>query len=217
MRLPWLQACFEAHITQKTKTDELHLFLLQHCQNAVRDKIEHFTSVNPCDGQRMAQNELFYEYGQPHVIAQCCEQELKALADVRPRDSNSLMKLSVLMNKCCTSLESVANTSSVDMMDVMISIVEKLPVPLRLKWVDIAAATEEKTGHRATFANLTTFINGLTRTANSVFGKAVLSTISNRSVVAKRSVAVVHNVVAAPSSEKAVINKPAVKCRFCKR
>jgi len=36
-------------------------------------------------------------------------------------------------------------------------------------------------------------------------------------VFAKRSVAVVHNVVAAPSSEKPVINKPAVKCRFCKR
>jgi len=63
---------------------------------------------------------------------------------------------------------------------------------------------------------LTTFVNGLTKTANSIFGKALLS-ISNRSVVAKRSVAVVHNVVAAPSSEKTVITKPAVKCRYCKR
>jgi len=35
-------------------------------------------------------------------------------------------------------------------------------------------------------------------------------------VVAKRSVAVVHNVVA-PSFEKPVINKLAVKCRYCKR
>jgi len=165
----------------------------------------------------MAQNELFYEYGQPHVIAQRCEQELKALSDVRPHDSDSLMKLSVHMNKCCTSLEGVANTSSVDTMDVMISIVKKLPVPLRLKWVDFAAATAERTGHRATFADLTTFVNGLTKRANSIFGKAVLPTISNRSVVAKRTVAVVHNVVAAPSSEKPVINKPALKCRYCKR
>jgi len=93
----------------------------------------------------MAQNELFYAYGQPHVIAQRCEQELKALSDVRPHDSDSLMKLSVLMNKCCTSLEGVANTSSVDTMEVMISIVEKLPVPFRLKWVDVAAATTERT------------------------------------------------------------------------
>ena len=54
-------------------------------------------------------------------------------------------------------------------------------------------------------------------TANSIFGKAVLPTISNRSVVAKRSVAVVHNVVAEPSSEKTVINKPADKCRYRKR
>ena len=119
---------FEAHIAQKTRTDELRLlFLLQHCKPAVRDKIERFTSVNPCDGYRMAQNELFCEYGQPHVIAQRCEQELKALADVRFHDSNSLMKLSVLMNKCCASLEDVANTSSVDTMNVMIQIVKKSP------------------------------------------------------------------------------------------
>ena len=131
-----------------------------------------------------------------------------------PHDSDSLMKLSVLMNKCCTSLEGVANTSSVDTMDVMISIVKKLPVPFRLKWVDVAAATEERTDHRATFADLTTFVNGLSKTANSIFGKAVLPTISNRSVVAKRSEAV----VTAPSSEKPAINKkPAVKCRYCKR
>ena len=156
----------------------------------------------------------FYEYGQPHVIAQRCEQELKALSDVRPHDSDSLMKLSVLMNKCCTSLVGAANTSSVHTMDVTISIVKKLPVPLR-KGVDVAAATEERTGHRATLADLT-FVNGLTKTTNSIFGKAVLPTTSNRSVVAKRSVAVVHNVVAAPSSEKPVINKSAVKCRYCK-
>jgi len=119
---------FEAHIAQKTRTDELRLlFLLQHCEPAVRDKIERFMSVNPCEGYRMAQNELFYEYVQPHVIAQRCEQELKALSDVRPHDSDSLMKLSVLMNKCCTSLEGVANTSSVDTMDVMISMLKRCP------------------------------------------------------------------------------------------
>jgi len=55
---------FEAHIAQRTRTDDLRLlFLLQHCEPAVRDKIERFTSVNPCEGYRMAQNELFYEYG----------------------------------------------------------------------------------------------------------------------------------------------------------
>ena len=102
-------------------------------------------------------------------------------------------------------------------MDVMISIVKKLPVPLRLKWADVPAATEERTGHQATFADLTTFVNGLTKTANIIFGKAVLPTISNRSVVAKRSVAVVHNVVAVTSPEKSVIKKPAVKWPCCKR
>jgi len=61
---------FEAHIAQSTRTDELRLlFLLQHCEHAVQEKIERFTSVNPCDGYLMAQNELFYEYGQSHSAA----------------------------------------------------------------------------------------------------------------------------------------------------
>jgi len=51
---------FEQHIAQRTRTDELHLlFLMQHCEPAVRDKIERFMSVNPCEGDRMSQNELF--------------------------------------------------------------------------------------------------------------------------------------------------------------
>jgi len=54
---------FEAHTTQKTRTDEPHLFILQHREPAVRDKIERLDSVNPCDGRRLAQNELHYEYG----------------------------------------------------------------------------------------------------------------------------------------------------------
>jgi len=55
---------FEAHIAQNTRPDELHLlFFLQLCEPAVQDQIERFTSVNPCVGYRMAQNELFYEYG----------------------------------------------------------------------------------------------------------------------------------------------------------
>ena len=94
MNYKTLMRQFEAHIAQRTRTVELRLFLLKHCVPAVRDKIERYMSVNPCDGYRMAQNELFYEYVQPHVIAQRCEQELKALADVRPHDSDSLMKLS---------------------------------------------------------------------------------------------------------------------------
>jgi len=94
---------FEAYIVKKTQSDEMRLlFLLQHCEPRVRQRIENFTSKDPSNGYRLAWNTLFHEYGQPHVIAQCCEQQLKEVADVRANDPGGLLKLSVLMDKCRT-------------------------------------------------------------------------------------------------------------------
>jgi len=82
---------FEAYIVKKTQSDEMCLlFLLQHCEPRVRQRIEHFTSKDPSDRYR---NTLFHECGQPHLIAQCCEQQLKEVADVRADDPDGLLKL----------------------------------------------------------------------------------------------------------------------------
>ena len=122
---------FEAHIVKKTQSDEMRLlFLLQHCEPRVRQRIEHFTSKHPSDGYRLAWN-TFHEYGQPHVIAQCCEQQLKEVADVRTNDPDGLLKLSVLMDKCRTSLQNFKHASNIDSMEVMLAVVKKLPIQMR--------------------------------------------------------------------------------------
>jgi len=169
---------FEAYIVKKTQSDEMRLlFLLQHCEPRVRQRIEHFTSKDPIDGYRLAWNTLFYEYGQPHVIAQCCEQQLKEVADVRANDPGGLLKLSVLMDKCHTSRQNFKHTSNIDSVEVMLAVVKKLPVEMREKWVATSSSIECETGRRANFAALSDFVAKQSQLANSIFGRALNRTL----------------------------------------
>ena len=169
---------FEAYIVKKTQSDEMRLlFLLQHCEPRVRQRIEHFTSKDPIDGYRLAWNTLFYEYGQPHVIAQCCELQLKEVADVRANDPGGLLTLSVLMDKCHTSRQNFKHTSNIDSVEVMLAVVKKLPVEMREKWVATSSSIECETGRRANFAALSDFVAKQSQLANSIFGRALNRTL----------------------------------------
>jgi len=84
---------FTAYIAKNTQTDDMRLlFLLQHCKPDVRENIERFTFKDPTEGYRLVWQTLFERYGQPHVIAQCCEQHLKKAPDVKPAQKQQLLK-----------------------------------------------------------------------------------------------------------------------------
>jgi len=113
------------------------LFLLQHCKPDVRENIERFTYKDPTKGYRLAWQTLFVRNGQPHVIAQWCEQQLKKAPDVKPHDPKSLTKLSVLMDKCLTYMQGIVCVSRVDSMEVMLAVLKKLPASLQEKRVKV--------------------------------------------------------------------------------
>jgi len=176
---------FEAYIIKKAQSDEMRLlFLLQHCKPQVRQRIEHFTSKDPSDGYRLAWNTLLHEYSQPHVIAKCCEQQLKEVADVRANDPDGLLELSVLMDKCHKSLK-------------------KLPVQMREKWVETSTSIECETGRTANFAALSDFVAKQSQLANSIFGRALNRALSSRQPAYSKHVTVAaHNVVTTSESPK---------------
>ena len=67
---------FDSYIAANMPNDAARLvYLLQHCSPNVRRGLEHF-SRNNVTGYRLARQSLFNVYGQPHVIAYCCEQKL---------------------------------------------------------------------------------------------------------------------------------------------
>jgi len=193
---------FTAYIPKKTQTDDMRLlFLLQYCKPDVRENIERFTFKDPTDGYRLAWQTLFERYGQPHVIAQCCEQHLKKAPDVKQHDPESLTKLPVLMDKCLTSMQGIGCVSSVDSMKVMLAVLKKLPVSLQEKWVEKSSQSEWQTGRRATFISLATFVAEESTNANSIFGKALFPAVERRLPKVRGKVSS-HNVVFAMSESE---------------
>ena len=88
---------------------------------------------------------------------------------MRANDPDGLLKLSVLMDNCRTSLQSFKHASDIDSMEVMLAVAKKLPVQMREKWVETSIQCE--TGRRANFAALSDFVAKQSQLANSIFGR----------------------------------------------
>ena len=165
---------FNAHIMRKVEGDDLRLlFLIQHCEPKVRTKIDHLTSKPHSVGFRMAWNILFEEYGRPHEIARCCEEHLRNSPKVHDHDREGLKRLSVLMDKCCTSLKDADKSYTLDSMELIVSIVMKLPPRMRERWVERSVQIECRTADRAGFADLAEFVAEQSRIASSIYGRVI--------------------------------------------
>nr|CAB3263156.1 uncharacterized protein LOC104265735 [Phallusia mammillata] len=200
---------FDVYIAKKSRSDDMRLlFLQQHCEPHICEKLERFNAKDPSEGYKLAWQTLHEEYGQPHVIAQRCEQHLKASPVVETHDPDGLMKLSVLLDKCCTALHDIRYASSVDSMEIMLTVARKLPVPLRDEWIARATDIEKKTGRRADFAALTEFIGEKSQQANSIFGKALFPPKEASKAANRHTKVTAHNTVASEPS-------PSVRCVLC--
>ena len=93
-------------------------------------------------------------------------------------------------------------------MHVMMNIINKLPLELKRAWIEYAVKIERQAGHRAKFANLSTFLTERSRLANSIFGR---ETFAGRSSKPRRESTYV-------VSENNSVSKELVgsmKCHFC--
>ncbi|XP_078493207.1 uncharacterized protein LOC144748758 [Ciona intestinalis] len=186
---------FETHINRKTEGNDLKLvYLLQHCDPHVRAKISHLTSKPPDVGYRSAWGLLYEEYGQPHEIARYCEEHLKNAPRANEHDPVGLKNLSVLMDRCCTSLQDLKQSSSIDSMEIMLNVIAKLPPTLREEWVKRSFEVERLRKSRAKFADLSAFVCEKSTEANSIFGRAMHS-VFNRTNPQRRAKSSVYNSV----------------------
>ena len=105
---------FDTHIAAKMPNDAARLvYLLQHCSPNVRRGLEHF-SRNSVTGYRLARQSLFNEYGQPHIIAYCCEQKLLSCFRLKTKNPNSLRDLSILMDKCLGIMDDIRDFTTLN-------------------------------------------------------------------------------------------------------
>ena len=114
---------------------------------------------------------MYDEYGHSHEIARCCEERLRSARKVPEHDREKLKSLANLFVKSCVSLKDIGQTSSLDSMHVMMSVINKLPLDLKRAWIGFAVKIERQSGNRARFNDLSTFLSERSRLANSIFGR----------------------------------------------
>ena len=82
-----------------------------------------------------------------------------------------LKLLANLMEKCCVSQELIGQASSLDSMHVLMGTVNKLTVDKKRSWIEYSVGVERRSGQRAKFIDLSTFLTKRSRVVNSIFGR----------------------------------------------
>ena len=79
----------------------------------------------------MALERLEMEYGQPCIIVDAYEQRLKQTDAVKSNDPDSLKRFSELLEKTLIVLEDIQFYGSINSLDTMTYLVNKLPFDMR--------------------------------------------------------------------------------------
>ena len=173
---------FKVHIADRINSDDLKLvYLLQHCSKRVYDKVKHYAG-GPDKRQcyKLVWQELYERYGQPHIIGRYCEQRLLELPKVGQYDGENLENMAILLKRCLASLEEFSRSTTMDTVGFIASLVEKLPVELRRKWVSEALKIETRTGTLAGFKDFAEFVISESVEANSTYFRAVFPARSTK-------------------------------------
>ena len=126
---------FETHIEPRVRDEKtLICLLLQHCSKDVKDRIEHF-ATSEVQPYTVAKQRLNKEYGLPWVISDACEQRLKKFPSVRSGDGKQLRRFAELLEKTGVIVKDIRQYTSLDSLDMLTELVNKLPYDLKRRWV----------------------------------------------------------------------------------
>ena len=126
---------FEKHIESKISDNKLLLcYLIQHCENTVKEKIKHFSNKGDL-GYQLAKARLEKEYGRPCIIADVCERKLKTAPFVKSNDPESLKRYAEQLEKAMITLYDINYLGSFDSLETMAQLANKLPFGLKRAWV----------------------------------------------------------------------------------
>ena len=161
----------ESHLPNWLPAKRKISYLLQHCSTNVCQSIQHYADLH--DGENayhLAWKELKRRYGQTHIIAQTCEEQLLKFPKLDKDVSEKLNKLSILMKRCRSAMADETVTSGLDSVQFLTTIASKFSLDLKRKWVERSTKITDQTGRIASFVNLADFVEEQALVANSVFG-----------------------------------------------
>ena len=69
------------------------------------------------------------------------------------------------------SLQHLGKSSTLDSIEIMMTVICRLPIDLQRSWVEHSVEIEHKTSDRARFIHLSEFLTAKSKIANSIFGR----------------------------------------------
>lgn len=160
---------FETNIEAKVSDNQQRLsYLIQYCVGEAKNSIEDCVLLDTNEGYNRARSILFSRYGRPHVIARSYVEKLVYGAQIKASDVEGLSKLSLEMQKCEITLSKLGFSSDIDNSENLRRIVKRLPMHLRVKWVDVAHSITES-GREPRFKDLSRFIEQKSHIAASMY------------------------------------------------
>ena len=170
---------FERHVETKVESSKLRLcYLIQHCEKNVKEKIQHF-SIKGEQGYSLAKSRLQKEFGRPCVIADVCEKQLKNAIPVKANEPAALKRFAESLEKALIKLKEIDYLGSLNSIDTITLLVNKLPFDLRRSWVKESVAIENQTGRVADFRCPVNFVIAKSEELNSLFGTRIHGIKSN--------------------------------------
>lgn len=169
---------FDVNIDDKVCNDRQKLcYLIQHCTGEARACIEDCVLLEPEEGYKKARSLLFSRYGRPHVIARAYVDKLVNGPQIKVSDNKGLLQLALDMQKCEITLSQLGFESDANNSETLRRIVKRLPMYLRVKWVDVAHSISES-GREPKFGDLSKFVDDKSRVASSMYAADLNNTTS---------------------------------------
>ena len=135
-----------------------------------KEAIQDCVILEPTEGYQEALNILSRMYGRPHTIARAYISQLINGTTIKPNDSNGLSKLGLLMQRCQMTLIQMGYTSDLNNSENLLKIVRRLPMHVRVRWVEKADSIIES-GCEPNFTELMEFVQARARVANTMYGQ----------------------------------------------
>ena len=149
---------FETLIARRLASDPAKLvYLLQHCAPSVKRNLEHFSGDNEM-GYKLARESLFCEYGQPHIVAYCCEKRLLESPKMRFMEPDGLKSLSILMEKSLTMLRDMGDFATLNSLGTMKRLMGKFSEEMQKDWIKWSFKVLKETGKQAKLSELVDFV-----------------------------------------------------------
>ena len=149
-------------------------YLVQFCTGEAKEAIQDcHAEPDPEKGYFEALRILKDQFGRTHEVARSHLSELINGPSIQLSDGTALAQLSRKMNSCSIALTGSDYAQNLNSEETLRQIVKRLPKPLRVKWVERAAAILNSNYLNPTFEDLMRFVQERARVASCPFADTI--------------------------------------------